>query len=427
MDYRTERALRELGLTSFDDIFVEPPQEIRERIGADTPSEPSSLLGALSAFGEDISFLGAGLYDYGGAHSLDEQVARMNFFHNEGAVADRSASALEALARYQDAAARVSGMDVALASIYRDDSAVARACYLAALTTGRKLVVMSTTVSPESRRLVERYASAGLIELRVVGERDGLTDLDELASLLKTPDVADQVAATVTQYPNFYGNLERMNQVVALARSVGALAIALVEPCAASALKSPRHWGFDLVAWDARRATSDERSSRAHLGFIAITNDLLRALPTRFLTALEDEEGASVLRLTFSSDRVSASRDGVIPEDGYRALLELARLAFVDERDLALGSALSRNLASYAREELAKAGFDFHHAAPFWREFAVKVDDPVGMNAYLRRWGIVGGFELQDGLLLAFTEKRAREEIDELVYFMKEYQFGGAS
>ena len=56
-----------------------------------------------------------------------------------------------------------------------------------------------------------------------------------------------------------------------------------------------------------------------------------------------------------------------------------------------------------------------------------QVDDPVGMNAYLRRWGIVGGFELQDGLLLAFTEKRAREEIDELVYFMKEYQFGGAS
>ena len=54
----------------------------------------------------------------------------------------------------------------------------------------------------------------------------------------------------------------------------------------------------------------------------------------------------------------------------------------------------------------------------------MSVADPAGMNAYLRKWGIVGGCELPNALLFAFTEKRAKGEIDELVHFMKLYQFG---
>ena len=44
------------------------------------------------------------------------------------------------------------------------------------------------------------------------------------------------------------------------------------------------------------------------------------------------------------------------------------------------------------------------------------------MLAYLDKWGLVGGVELSDGLLLAFTEKRCKEEINELAYFMKDYR-----
>ncbi|MBQ5788760.1 MAG: hypothetical protein IIW01_00590, partial [Thermoguttaceae bacterium] len=85
----------------------------------------------------------------------------------------------------------------------------------------------------------------------------------------------------------------------------------------------------------------------------------------------------------------------------------------------------SHRIARYAHSELKKAGFEFQHDAPFLREFAVKVDNPREMNRYLLEWGIIGGYELENGLLLAFTEKRTREEVDELVYCMKSYQFDG--
>jgi glycine dehydrogenase subunit 1 len=107
------------------------------------------------------------------------------------------------------------------------------------------------------------------------------------------------------------------------------------------------------------------------------------------------------------------------------ALTALVYLAFVGPHGLKQAANASHRVACYARSELKKAGFEFKHDAPFLREFAVKVDDPRGMNRYLLEWGIIGGYELEDGLLLAFTEKRTREEVDELVYCMKSYQFDG--
>ncbi len=72
-------------------------------------------------------------------------------------------------------------------------------------------------------------------------------------------------------------------------------------------------------------------------------------------------------------------------------------------------------LAVYAAHELGKAGLRLKFQQPFFREFAVLMDDPAGANDQLLQNGIIGGYELPDAMLLAFTEKRTRAEIDRLV------------
>ena len=47
-------------------------------------------------------------------------------------------------------------------------------------------------------------------------------------------------------------------------------------------------------------------------------------------------------------------------------------------------------------------------------EFAVAVPDAKVANQALLQAGMLGGYALTDGLLLAFTEKRTKEEIDRL-------------
>ncbi|HBK84728.1 MAG TPA: glycine dehydrogenase, partial [Firmicutes bacterium] len=69
----------------------------------------------------------------------------------------------------------------------------------------------------------------------------------------------------------------------------------------------------------------------------------------------------------------------------------------------------------YAAEQLRAHGVSLKFAQPFFKEFAVRLTDPATANRQLLQQGIIGGYELADGMLLAFTEKRTKTEIDRLV------------
>jgi glycine dehydrogenase subunit 1 len=87
-----------------------------------------------------------------------------------------------------------------------------------------------------------------------------------------------------------------------------------------------------------------------------------------------------------------------------------------------LGELLVRRTA-YARQRLAAVdGVELLHEAPVVREFAVRLDAPVDrvLDRVADR-GIAAGYalgrdyaEFDDALLVAITERRTREQIDEL-------------
>jgi len=87
-----------------------------------------------------------------------------------------------------------------------------------------------------------------------------------------------------------------------------------------------------------------------------------------------------------------------------------------------LGELLVRRTA-YARRRLAAlAGVELLHEAPVAREFAVRLEAPVGQVLdRVSEEGIAAGYplgreypEYPDGLLVAITERRSRTEIDRL-------------
>ncbi len=71
-------------------------------------------------------------------------------------------------------------------------------------------------------------------------------------------------------------------------------------------------------------------------------------------------------------------------------------------------------MACFAQTELEKRGVQLLFDKPFFKEFAVKLNDPAAMNRRLLENGIIGGYELPGAMLLAFTEKRNRAEIERL-------------
>ena len=113
----------------------------------------------------------------------------------------------------------------------------------------------------------------------------------------------------------------------------------------------------------------------------------------------------------------------ICTSQALNALGGVIYLAWLGKRGIVeLGELLARRTA-YARERLAGLeGVELLHDAPVVREFAIRVDAPV--PAVLDRVateGIAAGYRLgseypeyEDGLLIALTERRSREDIDRL-------------
>lgn len=429
--------LSALGLERYEDLIVDGPFGACDSESSESSTSRSSLRArAATASDEDAPvYLGAGFYDHSVSSSVDQFVSQVEF-HRLNASPGRPfcRELAGALASFHLIASRLTGYESTLASVYRRGSALTHAClcateYFADVEPDRRLILVPETLSPTELSRLRACSESGLFEILTIPSCGGLTDLSAFHDALDAHGV--RVAGTVVPYPNFYGLLDRVGQLCAQTREVGGFAIMSADPLALAALRSPAEWGADLTACDAHLTPAYPEDGDARLGFVAASQRFLSTAPATVSTTYEDDEGEVSFRLSRDllrrrgTPRTSSSASASAASGRLRgALRTLGVLAFTAPRELRAFAKESRRVAQYAHEAFEEAGFEFPHTGPFLREFAVRVADPDGLTAYLDRWGVVGGYRLPEGLLLAFTEKRRVEEVDELVYFMKAYRDG---
>lgn len=422
--------LQTMGLSSLDDLFVDIPEDIRKRCALADGAGLSEMslrrqleqLALDNVCTEDCPiFLGAGCYDHYIPAAVSHLLARSEFYTAYTPYQPEiSQGILQSIFEYQTLICRLTGMAVANASLYCGGSALAQACQIAADLSGKRRVLLPTTLHPDYARIVETYAISGKMSVEYIPCPAGVVDPVALESLLD-----DQVAAVVIQYPNFYGNLEEVDRLIALARSVKAIVIMSVDPISLALLKSPGEWGADIAVGEGQSLGNPMNFGGPHLGFMAVTEKLMRKIPGRLVGETIDTRGQRSFVLTLQAREQHIRREkansNICSNEALCALAACMYLAFVGPLGLKQAALNSHRLAWYAREEFGKAGFRFPYHASFFREFAVAVTNPRAMNEYLLENGIIGGYELDGAVLLAFTERRTREEVDELVLRMKEF------
>ena len=105
---------------------------------------------------------------------------------------------LQALFEYQTMVARLTGMEVANASLYDGASACVEAVNLAVAATGRETVLLSNGVNPQWRAVLHTFAAGTGHHYAACEVVDGVTRWAE----------HDAPAALLVQYPNYLGCLE---------------------------------------------------------------------------------------------------------------------------------------------------------------------------------------------------------------------------
>lgn len=416
--------LREIGLQSREDLFTDIPAPLQLKrplalsqglSEIEVRREMEKLARKNSNLNDFPSFLGAGAYDHYIPAALEELVHRSEFYTAYTPYqAEISQGILQAIFEYQSLICRLTGMDAANASLYDGATALAEACNLAAASTRRSKVLVPDSLHPHYLEVLHTYALSGRMEIEILPGGDGILNPGLLQEKLDK-----DTACLAVQQPNFFGLLEEVPALGELLHENKSLLVVAVDPISLGILKPPGEYGADVVVGEGQALGNPLSFGGPYLGFFATTAQLMRKMPGRIVGQTRDAEGQRAFVLTLQAREQHIRREkassNICSNQALNALAATIYLCLVGPKGLREIALRSHQLAVYASRQLEAAGLKLKHRHPFFREFAVQAGDPARANRVLLADGIIGGYELADSLLLAFTEKRTREQIDRLV------------
>src|SRR5207247_6026693 len=214
--------------------------------------------------GQELQFLGAGMYDHYVPAVVDVVMSRGEFLTAYTPYQpEMSQGVLQAIFEYQTAICELTGLDVSNASGYDGMTVAADACYVATHATGRSKVVVAQTAHPQVRQVVKTYAPGFGLEVVEVPHRGGVTDPDELRR------AATDAACVIFQQPNFFGCLEPAPDLAAAANDAEAIAVAHVDPISLGVLEAPGAYGCGMAIGEGQSAGNYQSFAGPHYGFLA--------------------------------------------------------------------------------------------------------------------------------------------------------------
>jgi glycine dehydrogenase subunit 1 len=433
-DEDRQQMLEAIGAASIDELFASVPAELRFSGDLDLPPEMgeleltrhmTALAGRNQHAGQKVCFLGGGSYDHFLPAAVDALASRGEFFTSYTPYQPEVAQGnLQAMFEYQTLICRLTGMDVSNASLYDGGSAAAEAMLMCMSATRRMgKVVVPDTLHPEYRQILETYVSNFETEVVTLEGSGGVAAVESVAEA-----VDDQTACVVLQSPNFFGCVEDVQAISNVLREAGAMLVVVCDPISLGLLKRPGDMGADIVVAEGQSLGSPMQYGGPYLGIMACRDKFVRRLPGRIAGQTTDRNGKRCWVLTLQTREQHIRREkatsNICTNQGLFALRASIYLSLLGPQGLRETAELCLRKSRYAAGRIAALDrFELAFSAPTFKEFVVR--DKAGqvdeLLAEASTNGIFAGIalgtwypELADCFLVAVTEKRTKDEIDQL-------------
>ena len=419
------------GVKSLNDLYSDIPDEIRLKKEYNLPESLSEkeirdFFGKLGSKNKKlICFAGAGYYDHYTPAAVSSILSRSEFLTAYTPYQPEiSQGTFQYIFEYQSMMTELTGMETSNASMYDGTTATAEAVMMA-VAAGRKKnrVLISATVNPTTRKVIDTYARYHGIETETIAEKDGVTSAEDLEEKLAKGDVAGVVVAT----PNYYGIAEDYSGWADKCHQAKALLIMNCIASDLSVLKTPGEWGADIATGDAQSLGMPLNYGGPYLGFLCSTKQLIRKMPGRITGATKDADGRRVFVLTLQAREQHIRRDkatsNICSNQGLMALHTVVYLSLLGAKGLQEATQQGINGAHYLASELAKTGkMELTYAdKPFVNEFLMTCKfNPDTLIKKGIEAGVLAGVKTgEDKLLIAVTEMQTKAEMDKLVELVK--------
>jgi glycine dehydrogenase subunit 1 len=420
-----------IGVRSTDDLFASIPEPLRLRQRLHLPG-PLSEAELVQYFrrraGENSagysSFLGAGVYNHIRSVVTDTILLRGEFLTSYTPYqAEITQGTLQAIFEFQTLMCQLTGQEVANASMYDGSTATTEAVLMAQRLTGRQRVLVAKSLHPEYRQVLATYARNLGLQIQEIGfTSSGQMDLTALGASMEAP-----AAAVVVQSPNFFGVLEPLEKIAAIAHSVeGLLVTAIAEGVSLGLVKPPAE--ADIVALEAQSFGLPPSYGGPYVGVIATREKYVRQMPGRLAGQTTDAQGRRGFCLTLNAREQHIRREkatsNICTNQALCALAATVHLCLLGKEGLREMAGQNIAKAQFALAELEKIpGVRRAFSGPVFNEFTVQFPRSVKLiNAELQKEKIIGPLplgrfypELTKCGLVCVTETTPRPEIERFV------------
>jgi glycine dehydrogenase subunit 1 len=378
----------------------------------------------------DLCFIGAGAYEHHIPSAVWDIVGRGEFLTSYTPYqAEASQGTLQLIYEFQTMISRLTGMEVANASVYDGATALAEAM-LMAVRANKKIKTRRILCAGNSH---PRYVDTCETIVRNQGIEIQCLEFDAETGLLE-PELLEQMdesVALVLSYPNFFGGLDAVDALTDLAHAKGALVIAVVNPTALAILKPPGEWGIagaDIVVGEGQPLGIPLASGGPYLGFMCCQKALVRQMPGRIIGRTLDRQGKTGFTLTLQAReqhiRRAKATSNICTNQGLLVAAATVYMSIMGNeglRQVALASHSGMVQLLSQAEQLT--GVRRRFAGPCFHESVLELPVPAAdIIPAMASQGILPGYDLgQDHddmancLLVSVTEKKSANDLERFI------------
>lgn len=394
--------LESISKSNIDELFEEIPQKARMQ-SLDLPNALNEMQaqrvvkGLAKANNSDyIYFVGAGTYNKFIPAAVSQVAQRFEFLTAYTPYQPEIAQGtLQIMYEFQSLICRLTGMPVSNASMYDGASAAAEAVIMAKRVTKKNKVLISDTINPEYIKVIQTYAWANEIELKM---------FDTM------PENVSDYAGVVVQNPNFFGEIKEIK------KSEGALLIVITDVSSLAILTPPSEYGADIVVGDIQTLGIPMSFGGPHAGFMSCTEKLMRQLPGRLAGKTVDADGKTAYTLTIQTREQHIKREkatsNICSNQALIALCATLYLSLLGEKGFKQASYLSSKNAHDLAKKLEQKGYKVL-SKDFYNEFLLNVEHADSFLTKLKEQNIIGGYKVDEKtILVCATEMNSPEDIE---------------
>lgn len=390
--------LESIGFKSIEELFKQIPEAARmPKLELENPLSEMEAQRRVKSLAKKnktdyVSFLGGGIYNKFIPAAISQVANRFEFLTAYTPYqAEISQGTLQIMYEFQTMIARLTGMDIANATVYDGATACAEAILMAVRIKKCNKVLVSNKINPEYLDVINTYTWADGIEVEM---------FDEIPS-----NTADY-ACVLIQNPDFYGEITELN-------TVDTLLIVCTDVSTLSILKPPVE--ADIVVADIQTLGMPLSFGGPHAGVIACKEKYMRQMPGRLAGRTVDKEGSQAFTLTIQTREQHIKREkatsNICSNQALMGLWANLYLSLMGEKGFREAGYLSAKNAHKLSDNLASKGIKTVNKN-FFNEFVIEVDNADKFLEKLKSKNIIGGLKLdKKRILVAATEMNTDEEI----------------